>query len=85
MNPPPDTVLAISGEAALETRHAVETGTELDHWVHEFRNALGNVLMAAGTARIELADNRPESASMLMRRVEEGCDRCLRLLETMPR
>jgi len=58
---------------------------ELDDWMHDFRNALGNVTIAASAAKAELADHPSDQASALMRQIEEGCDRCLRLLRTMPR
>ncbi|HTA66516.1 MAG TPA: hypothetical protein VK753_13540 [Xanthomonadaceae bacterium] len=58
---------------------------ELDDWMHEFRNALGNVTIAASAASAEFADHPSQQASSLMRQIEEGCDRCLRLLKTMPR
>jgi len=60
--------------------------TEREDWVHEFRNALGNVTIAASAARCELSDDKSgQSAALLMQQIEDGCDRCLRLLGTMPR
>ena len=56
-----------------------------DEWMHEFRNALGNVTIAASAARCELTDRRPVEAAALMLQIEEGCERCLGLLKTMPR
>jgi len=68
-----------AGHAADSTRTAYE------NWVHEFRNALGNVTIAASAAKSELAAHPELQASALMRQIEDGCDRCLRLLRTMPR
>lgn len=60
--------------------------SEREDWIHEFRNALGNVTIAASAARCELSDDKPgQAAAMLMQQIEDGCDRCLRLLGTMPR
>jgi hypothetical protein len=56
-----------------------------EDWVHEFRNALGNITIAASAARSELAKHQSLQTSALMRQIEKGCDRCLRLLRTMPR
>jgi len=53
--------------------------------VHEFRNALGNITIAASAAKSELAEHQYPQASVLMRQIEEGCERCLSLLRTMPR
>ena len=73
---PPSTVTSSVAETSR---------TERDDWMHDFRNALGNITMAASAAKCELADQQSEQASALMRQIEEGCDRCLRLLRTMPR
>ena len=55
-----------------------------DLWVHEFRNALGNTTIAAEAAR-SLLERHEEHIDRLMRQIEEGCERCLQLLHTMPR
>ncbi len=59
--------------------------TERDHWIHDFRNALGNTTIAASAIRGVLEQQRYEQVEMLMRQIEEGCERCMRLLGTMPR
>jgi len=58
---------------------------EYENWVHEFRNALGNITIAASAARHELAEHQSPQTQALMRQIENGCDRCLQLLRTMPR
>lgn len=56
--------------------------TERDTWIHEFRNALGNIMIGTSVVKSKLAEQRDTSASI--RHIEEGCERCLRLLGTMP-
>ena len=56
-----------------------------ENWVHEFRNALGNITIAASAARHELTEHQSLQTPALMRQIENGCDRCLQLLRTMPR
>ena len=58
--------------------------SERDEWVHDFRNALGNILIAANAASGLLKDQRNTDMAVAMGHIEEGCDRCLRLLRTMP-
>ncbi len=57
----------------------------LDHWMHDFRNALGTATLAASAVRSEIEPCRNEQVDILMRQIEEGCERCMRLLNTMPR
>ncbi len=59
--------------------------TEREIWIHDFRNALGNITIATSAVRCELADHQYEQTSASIRLIEEGCERCLRLLHTMPR
>ncbi len=58
--------------------------SERDHWSHEFRNALGNTTIAASAVRFEVRAGHYDQVDALMRQIEEGCERCLRLLGTMP-
>jgi hypothetical protein len=81
---------AVSSRAEFKPADRVGTPasslqTDRDDWMHEFRNALGNITIAASAAKGELADNQSQQVSVLMRQIEEGCERCLRLLRTMPR
>ncbi len=62
-----------------------EARAERDHWVHDFRNALGNTTIAASTVRGAIAERNYQEIDMLMKQIEEGCERCMRLLGTMPR
>jgi hypothetical protein len=63
----------------------VEEGrSELDEWVHDFRNALGTILVGADAANALLQVQRNVEISLAMGRIEDGCNRCLRLLRTMP-
>jgi hypothetical protein len=55
-----------------------------DQWIHDFRNALGNASIAASAARYEIAHGQSGQMDVLMQRIEEGCERCLQLLRTMP-
>jgi hypothetical protein len=55
-----------------------------EEWMHDFRNALGNILIAAGAAKGLLTDQRNAEIAIAMGHIEDGCDRCLRLLRTMP-
>lgn len=58
--------------------------SERDHWLHEFRNALGNTTMAASAVRFEVHGGHYDQVDALMRQIEEGCERCLHLLGKMP-
>jgi hypothetical protein len=58
--------------------------SERDEWMHDFRNALGNILIAANAAKGLLTDQRSAEIAVAMGHIEDGCDRCLRLLRTMP-
>ena len=55
-----------------------------ENWLHDFRNALGNTTIAASAARYALDDKSYDDVAISMRQVEEGCERCLRLLRTLP-
>jgi hypothetical protein len=61
-----------------------ETRSARDNWIHDFRNALGNTTIAASAVRAEIDQRSYQQIDMLMRQIEEGCDRCLRLLSAMP-
>jgi hypothetical protein len=81
-----------TGSGRIESNRAEHIGhpadglrAERDDWMHEFRNALGNITIAASAAKGELADQQFQHAASLMRQIEEGCERCLRLLRSMPR
>lgn len=74
-----------SDRVQLAAHAANKSRLAYDDWVHEFRNALGNITIAASAAKGELAELQSVQASALMRQIEEGCDRCLRLLRSMPR
>ena len=65
-------------------RPAALNPTERELWIHEFRNALGNITIATSAVRFELADHQYEHTPASIRLIEEGCERCLRLLHTMP-
>ena len=58
--------------------------SEGEFWMHEFRNALGTIIVAAGAARGLLTDRAEIEVSIAMERIEDGCNRCLRLFRTMP-
>jgi len=58
--------------------------TRRDEWTHDFRNALGTVLVAAGVARSLLPYARNAEVTTALGRIDEGCNRCLGLLRTMP-
>jgi len=63
------------------------TGKEIsgrEEWLHDFRNALATILAAADIARIQPRDHRNVEFSRAMGCIEDGCNRCLRLLHTMP-
>lgn len=64
--------------------HGDDSRTEREHWVHDFRNALGNTTIAASTIRWMLNQQCDEQLDALIRKIEAGCERCLRLLATMP-
>jgi len=64
---------------SVEAEHS-----ESEFWMHEFRNALGTVIVAAGAARSLLTDHGEIEVSNAMDRIEDGCNRCLRLFRTMP-
>jgi hypothetical protein len=88
MNTPMSSVVPSRSESMAAERIGVPASslrTDRDDWTHEFRNALGNITIAASAAKGELADNQSQQVSALMRQIEEGCERCLRLLRTMPR
>jgi len=72
------------GRSENADRSAHGTRTEHEIWLHEFRNALGNITIAASAVKGELAGHQQEQIRASMRHIEEGCDRCLRLLRTMP-
>jgi len=57
---------------------------EREVWMHEFRNALGTILAAAGAANSLLMDHREIEVSIAIGHIEDGCNRCLRLFRTMP-
>ena len=57
---------------------------ENEIWMHEFRNALGTIMVAAGAASSLLTDRGEIEISIAMDRIEDGCNRCLRLLRSMP-
>ncbi len=63
---------------------AQDSRSERDTWIHEFRNALGNITIAASAVKSELADHQNEQFAESIRHIEEGCERCLRLLRSMP-
>jgi len=69
-------------EASAQTSEPPRS--ERDEWMHEFRNALGNILIAANAARGLLTDQRNADIETAMGHIEDGCERCLRLLRTMP-
>ncbi len=72
--------------ASRPARGSERANSEREDWIHEFRNALGNVTIAASAARCELTDDKSgQAAALFMQQIEVGCDRCLRLLGTMPR
>ena len=58
--------------------------SEREIWMHEFRNALGNIMVAAGAAKSLITDPGEIEISIAMGHIEEGCNRCLRLFRTMP-
>jgi len=58
--------------------------SECEYWMHEFRNALGTIVVAAGAARSLLTDRGEIDVSIAMDRIEDSCNRCLRLFRTMP-
>lgn len=58
--------------------------SEHEIWMHEFRNALGNIMAAASVARCLLTDRGEGGISTAVDRIEDGCNRCLRLFRTMP-
>ena len=72
------------GRSAPADRSASVSPTERELWIHEFRNALGNITIATSAVRFELADHQYEHTPASIRLIEEGCERCLRLLHTMP-
>lgn len=55
-----------------------------EEWMHAFRNALGSVTIAASTASRQAEDCPDPSLRELLARIENGCERCLELLRTMP-
>jgi len=61
---------------------AEEESYKLDDWMHDFRNALGTILLGADAAKALFQRNA--EISLAMGRIEDGCNRCLRLLRTMP-
>ena len=65
--------------APVEAEHS-----EREVWLHEFRNALGTVMVAAGAAKCLITDLGEIEVSIAMGHIEEGCNRCLRLFRTMP-
>jgi hypothetical protein len=88
MNTPTSSVVSSRADSKPAEQMGVPSErlrTERDDWMHEFRNALGNITIAASAAKGELADDQSQQASALMRQIEEGCERCLRLLSAMPR
>ena len=84
-SPSPASARAEPNGAALDAPAIARSRREREDWIHEFRNALGNITIAASAAKGELAELQYPQASALMRQIEEGCDRCLNLLRTMPR
>jgi hypothetical protein len=62
-----------------------QSDAERDRWTHDFRNALGNTIIAASAVRGVLQEQHYRQVDMLMHQIGESCERCMRLLETMPR
>lgn len=79
-----DRAIHNSEQASLE-RTTPAAHDAYQNWLHDFRNALGNTTIAASAARFALDDKSYADVAASMRHIEEGCERCLQLLRTMPR
>ncbi|HEY2346640.1 MAG TPA: hypothetical protein VGH80_12315 [Xanthomonadaceae bacterium] len=66
------------------SRVSAESRLAREEWMHDFRNALGNVTIAASAAASQLVEIPDPVLRAAMAEIEAGCQRCLKLLRTMP-
>lgn len=58
--------------------------SDREEWIHDFRNALGNITIAASAASGQFSSQQDPLLRAMLVQIEEGCERCLKLLRTMP-